>query len=263
LKNIDFNFNYFKNLNTKINFLAKNAKFNNQNIEKIISKIETKDNFLNIETLDLKIDNSSNIKFSMNLDLDKALFSGSFALNDFNYKNSSKNNINDDQDHNSLISNLNLTSIGKFSTIGSNLLSLVNNFNSNIKYYGNNLILNKIDIDGFVDKFDDAKKNNKIIALAERSVIFGQTKINEIKGELSIRNSIIESNFEISGNNFNGAGAINMFLKNFIFKGLTRFVFFSKSSSGGALNFVDFNLNGNFFNLSKNIDIDSIRQEKK
>jgi hypothetical protein len=122
--------------------------------------------------------------------------------------------------------------------------------------------LNKIDINGFVDSFDEAKKNNKIIALAERSVIFGETKIDEIKGDSSIRNSVIESNFEISGKNFNGAGVLNMFFKNFVFKALTRFAFFSKSSDY-ALNFVDLNLNGNFFNLSKNIDIDSIRKEKK
>ena len=47
---------------------------------------------------------------------------------------------------NEFISDINLTAIGKFASSGDDLDKFIANFNSNIKYYGSDLLLNKIDI---------------------------------------------------------------------------------------------------------------------
>lgn len=260
-RNFDFNLNIIKNLDAKINLDFQNSQINHQKIDNIKANILIEDNVIKINDSNFLINKDSNLQFSGKLEIEKMIFQGSLETQNFNYRNFFKTSINS-QNNDLFISNINLTSIGKFSTSGNNFHDFIQNLNGNIKFYGENIILNKINIKNFINEFDNAKKENRLISLAEQSVVSAESIINEINGDISIRNNIIENSFNFSGENFNGAGSFNMFLKNFAYKGLLRFVFASQTNDD-VLNFFNLDINGNFFNINKNIDIRSIKQEKR
>ncbi len=264
-RNFKFNFWILKDLNSKIKINILNSEYNLNPISKISISASSEKNKLDIKNIKINIDNNSEINSSLILDLDKYLFDGEFVIGNLNYRKffSSKNNNSDNlkkqNNTNSFISEYELSLVGKFSSFGEDLNSFIRNYNSNIKYNAYNIIFNQININNFINNYDSAKESNKLITLSEQSVIFGETKIDEIKGNISIRNNIIENNFEIFSKNFNGLGTQNMLLNNFLFKSLIRILFLSGSNYSKKVIF-DLNINGNFFNINKNIDINNIKE---
>lgn len=252
-KNYDFNFEKLKDLEMNIIFSVKKVIFLNNYINSLQFKISSKDNIYNFSTAFSGSDDKSNFINDLQINLNNNFINANFYGKQISWLNQGLGYIdgfieNQNKNHSKI------DFVGKFNTSGTSIMKILDNLNFNIRYNIYNLLINQFDFNGFIKNFSDAKANQKLISLSEQSVISGQTMINLLKGEAQIKSGLIESNFEIFANNFNGSGAFNMFLHNSVFRALTRMAFFANNSVSSSISYVDVKWNGNMYNINKNID---------
>jgi hypothetical protein len=247
-KNFNISLKQIIDINLKINTNISNVVHDAIKIDSLMIDSENKDNILRVGNLFLQIKNGS-INFVGNVDVNNQIVVGIAIVKNLNF-----NDLKNEKKKLPVY----MSASGKFATSGDNFQKVMTNLSARINYILYNSVIKNLDLNLFVNNIHRITDYSSLVSLSERSVVSGETVLNEVKGELDIKDGLLKNNFQLSSDRFTGAGIINFLMMNLTFKGISRIAFIPYQYRGTV--YADIDWSGNLFNVNKSFNVENLRK---
>ena len=257
-KNFNINFSSLAAIDFDLDVHFNNVVFNDIKFTNMDAVINAESNVLKLQKFSFNFQNSS-IFSNANIDVLNNFFNIKLTFDSFpliSFMKLFKKDIVPDYDIWQEIFSATLD----LNTNGRNFYEALDRVAMNGKYLMRNFIVNKLDLNNFIQNYSDAMNESQLISLSEQSVITGRTIFESIEGAIEGKNGIVNTDLSTFNSRFNTIGTFNCVLSNLSFKGLTKIAFFSTGKRDA--NFVNLEWIGNLFNVNKNFISEKVPKQK-
>jgi hypothetical protein len=246
-KDFSIDLNILRDVNLKINSVTNKAIWDSLVFSNVKFDFEERDNIAKLNAFKFNID-FAEIESLGNLDVYSQIFTGLLTV-----KNLNLNSLKAQQD----ITPVYLSLGSRFAFSGSTFRQLIADSSASVDYLVYNLSIPSIDVNLFVGDLDDIYDQSSLVSLAERAVVTGKTILDEVKGSIALKDNLLKNTFQFSASRFTGAGIFNVLMENLNFKGLSRIAFITRKYTSPV--YTDVNWSGSLFNVSKNFNVDELK----
>lgn len=246
-RDVKINFEKFLDVNFDFHSRISDLTYGNIKIDEIFCTAISKFNVVNITQCSSKIEYGK-IDFQGKLNMDNNSLASSIAINSINF-----NNFLEKKRQKPTF----MSSNGKFFASGDDVRSFMRNSVGRFEYLMHDYYIDNLDLNFFVNNVHSVADYSALVSLAERSVVSGQTILNDVNGSLEINNGLFTTNFQFSNDRVTGASIFNASSQTSIFKGLMRVAFIPINYS--SVVYMDLDWTGNMYNTNKIIDVEKLR----